>query len=533
MPDLYDDIESVPSLDVIEQEITGGFARTSHVDRLDCARVNEDYLCLRNPAYIERREGEEEADYQRRPKRTSKLTRKAISTLTSLLYSPGPSRTVRPASAQMFLETVWAKNHINALMRQADRKATLNDACAIQATATGRPDDPIRLYLWGAEEFVPYFRDDDPCRPWAVVTIAVKEESGKKYREYQAWSALEHRVYRTRPIDAASWTDTSGGTVAAYWPSLSGYLDDAQVWQEGINPYGVLPFAFVWNELPVCGFWGSGIGTALRQTNEEIDRELSDIAEHVKTFLNPKIIAKNVSPNFRWKDRPGTPVHITPAAAAKMGEGPADFSLEYLQSQLAVEQAWYDAEKYANATFYELDVPLSAVRDDTSGPSSGIQILAEQQPLLGYTKARQPAFALYEADLHALILRVAGHYYNQPGLVTAADALDVDLQWLPPAMPDIDGTQAQVDQADLDMGLKSRIDLIAERRGITHEEAREVFQRIVEDRQFEQELMAELMPAHLKDANGQPPPDQPDEQDPNDPDQQPDDDELGPEGADE
>jgi hypothetical protein len=78
------------SLDLIEEEIEAGLPL--HADRLCEAFLNEEYYRGRNALYVARKESEEWLDYVRRPKRTSKITRRAIRVLARDLYSPGPTR---------------------------------------------------------------------------------------------------------------------------------------------------------------------------------------------------------------------------------------------------------------------------------------------------------------------------------------------------------------------------------------------------------------------------------------------------------
>ncbi|HWE35653.1 MAG TPA: hypothetical protein VG406_03710 [Isosphaeraceae bacterium] len=481
MIDFVSGLEVVPSLDTIEEEVRAGLP--THRPRLDAARANADFYKLRNLAYIERREGEDVADYDRRPKRTSKLTKKAVDTLTGYLYSPGPTRDFEaPPAVAGLLRTVYEQNHINTVMHKADAYATVNDVAMLQLVGTGDPARPARLYVWGSEAFVPFFGDGNPLVPWAVCTITVITRGGKKRRKYEVWSAKERRVYTTKPVDWTYSFATAGGLRAEYRPDLSTWVDQGGEWSKGANPYGCLPFAFVFNRLPVDDFWDSGIGTALRQANAEVDRELSDLAEHVQWFLNPRIKARNVSANFRMKDRPGAPIHLTPRVAEENGGAPPD--LEYMQATLAVEETWYNIEKFANLTFYELDVPLSAVRDDTDGPSSGLQVHAEQGPLLQYTRNRQPEFGVYENCVARMVARAVGGFHGAPAVVAAADAVEVALGWVAPAPADAGPARDESDAFELEQGLSSPVEVLARRRGISREAAREAAEQIKDDKDF-------------------------------------------------
>jgi hypothetical protein len=493
--------ESVPSLDTIEESVTAGLPMDS--DRMECASANEDFYRGDQRQHLEAREAELPSDYRKRPKRFSRLTRKAIRTLTSLLYSPGPSRSIEGSEdeggaepsplASTWLELVWRTNHIDRVMRTADRKATLNDCCAVQAVATGNPNKPITLYLWGGDEFTVFCRDDDPCCPWAVVTVQVITKGRKKWRHYEAWTAAEHRVYETKAVDWVDALPTAGGTAAYYQPQLSGTVDAERQTGDGLNPYGVLPFAFVWNERPVDRFWGSGVGTMLRECNEDIDRELSDTALHVKEFLNPKAFVRNVAVGTKLLDRVGAFMHLKPHATAAAGDNALEPDAFYLQAQLGVQDAWWDAQKYANQTFHELDVPLSAVRDDQQGPQSGFQVEAERGPLLDYTIARQPDFSEYEEEAARLILRVAGHYYDQPELIAAAETVQVHCAWTKPASTIRSAETDDHETHDLQAGVATRISILMD-RGMTRAQAIARLEQFAEDAQEEARIFPEPDP---------------------------------------
>src|SRR5947209_902794 len=114
MPDSFDqNAQDVGlSLDMIEEEIEQGLPL--HADRLVAAYDCEEFFAGRNAAYIPRRESEEWRDYVKRPKRTSKLTRKVIRTLAGGLYCPGPTRRLKDgAGPDAFLQDVYEKNHVN------------------------------------------------------------------------------------------------------------------------------------------------------------------------------------------------------------------------------------------------------------------------------------------------------------------------------------------------------------------------------------------------------------------------------------
>jgi hypothetical protein len=473
------------SLDQIEEEIEEGLRL--HADRLVAAYDNEEYLACRNAAYVPRRESEEWRDYMRRPKRTSKLVRKAIFTLGKNLYSPGPTRRLKNGAAQdAFLQDVYEKNHINAVMKQADRKATLNGYCAIQAHATGRPEKPIQLYLWSAHELVCWTWPDDPTEVWAVVTITRERRArGMIFEQrvrYDAWTRDEHRVYLSgwKPVPYP-WDYCTLGYRGLFGVPSQIQMDiSGEPAGSGKNPYGILPFSFAHNETVVSDFYEGGVGTPLRECNAEIDRELSDLAQHAREFMDPDRFLRGVSASWRREKRAGQWQVLTPGKNAE-GDAAKDPEALIVQADLAIEAVWFNAQAYTNNTFEDLDVPLVAVRIDASTDLSGIAIVGKHMPLIERARERQPVFAIAEKDLAAMVLHVAGAAYNEPALTAASVDVDMELLWPAPRFPLPTPERDLEDKWEMDEGAKSLIDVVAEREGCTHEEAWEVIVRVQED----------------------------------------------------
>src|SRR4051794_38247412 len=96
------------NLDEAEAEIRAGLP--GHADRLACAFDNEEFYAGRNLAYVPRRESEDWGDYLKRPKRTSKLTRRVILKLSQDLYNPGPMRKLSDAAADAWIQDLYVAN---------------------------------------------------------------------------------------------------------------------------------------------------------------------------------------------------------------------------------------------------------------------------------------------------------------------------------------------------------------------------------------------------------------------------------------
>lgn len=461
-------------------------------DEWDGYAANQGFYDRLNRVYFEahsRREAEGVRDFDERPKQFSYMVYRAVKCLTQRLYTPGPSRTINPPAAAEFLTAVYDSAKINAVLQRADVLATLNGVCAVQSVAPADDAEPIRLYLWGRHEFKVYHADDDPMRPVVVVTksIVPGTKRGHKRRKYQVWSADQYATYYTRDFDDRLPEGTAG--------------DQLNPAESGANPYGQLPFAFIFHELPVDRFDSSGgLGTSLRECNLEVDRMLSDLAELLEAYNRPLGFARNVPQEWVYPRKADRFALLRRAPSAEELGGEAD--VFFLQPQVDVESAWKHITEYQNAVFEDLEIPIRAVRGQaTATAESGVAILAQMAPLTDYIRARQPAFGLYEQELARMVLRTAGTYYGRGDLVTAADALELDLLW-PPIAPPVPSQEFDtVLQSRYSLGQMSLLQLIQASYGVTRDGAISHVEQMEIDRIAVEKITGEPEPHPAPTAN--------------------------------
>jgi hypothetical protein len=473
--------------DIID-DVRGGLG--SHRAEMECAAANDAFVRCENRAYLEayaKRPGELPRDWQERPKQYSYLTRRAIRVLSSRLYSPGPTRQYSDPAAEAFFTEVSQNTDLNATWQRLDRMATTNGVGAVQAVATGRPDRPIMLYLWGASEFVPYFMDDDPMVPWAIVTKSIVggTSPGKKRRKCVVWTADQYLTFYSKDMEII--------------PPSGMMVDQISKDESGPNPYGRIPFSYAFNDLPVDRFGADGIGTALRECNQEVDRMLSDLAELLEAYNRPEGFIRGVPATWRYEPRAGEFQRL-PASRTEDGldTQPEPF---YLQPQVDVASSWEHIEAYVNGVFQDLDVPLVAARGTAAvQQESGIAIAMKYESLTEYVEARRPAFAMYERDFARMACAVAGAYYGaNPGpmpeaarLAAIADELEVDVLWPSPRISTSDQATLGLLEWQVTMGLESRTGVAARLNGITRTKAYELLERVAEERKAEAVLMADV-----------------------------------------
>lgn len=448
--------------------------------RLADMRMNEAYYRMKGADHVPRRADETVSDYAKRPKQCLYVLREAVDDLCDGLYSPGPTRKVSrgdgaesidEASAE-YVERVllglYKTAHVDVVMAEANRKAVLNDACAVQVAFTEDPRRPLKLYTYGGDEFEVFCPPDDPTTPWAVVTISVESaEKNKKRRVLTLHTPTEIVRYATKPVAEDATFD---GEKAA---------PDGEPERHGL---GMLPFVFIHNRRPIDTFWGNGIGEPLRRTNQEVDRILSDWAECQQKFLVPDVFTRNVSPSWRYNKRPGEPQDLTPPPEARMGDMAVVPEFFYVQPTMDWGMVKEHVAWLIDAARANLKIPPPMVGRDGSRATSGIQVLAEQIPYWRYLESRREYLDMVESELARVVTAAHGTYFDDGPLRAFADDWPgLTLTWSPPSLPLPTRERNEADEFELKHFLASPQQIMARRLGITKAEAEEKAAEIATD----------------------------------------------------
>jgi hypothetical protein len=427
---------------------------------------NLDYYQLNGVKLIPRRDAETDQDYKIRPKRSLPFTRRVVDVLCSKLYCPGPNRSiVDQQGASEWLEQTYAHNLINSLWQRADRMSTLNGMAAFQVSATGNRNSPLKIQLWsGWHEVVPFEHPDIANEIGTVVTI----DHFDNRTRYTWWTEEFYRVYQTEKLMPGQ---TAGGRASQYVPKLS-----------GTNPYGVIPFAFVWYEMPLNGIDSvEGLGKFLSGLNETIDIEISDMAQAVQHYHIPIGIAYDADVSWHPIVAPGKWMRVN-SVPTDLEQGPTPRK-EYLQGNLDITGGWANIRGVIDSELEALGIPLTAYRMDSNTLPSGAALIAEQKPLMDYAVGRREPFRVYETDLARVALTVGRAFYKQPGLTTQGQDLILNLTWPSPTI-DLPGPDRDTqDQDALAMGLESRVMIVMRRFGLTRDQAIEHLRQCIEDEQ--------------------------------------------------
>ena len=452
--------------DAVLREVSRGLPNER--ERLATAFENQAYADLDQCAWEdERRDAETEFDFLRRPRKRTGFLHQVLGRLCSQTYNPGPHRSTDSAAVDALLQRVYEQNHIDVLMHEAERLSTVNDVAAVQVRWTrdrGRGKD-VDLQLWGGEEFVVFESPDDPREPEAVVTID-RVDGATRYRVW--FDDLVHDFATEKSAGA-----TKGGVVAYEVPG-----------SPRPNPYGVIPFAFVPYRHQTRQFWVKGPGSFLRETEATCNREASELAEAIVKYSSPVAVFVNVPPEYNPELGPGRFLRLFRGGPSYSGDGFSDNGdpdARYLQAQLAIEEVWADIRHTLDQAAEACDLPPSALRLDYTDAPSGISIVARAFPLMERARCRRPIFQRAETDLIRLICRVYGRMAGDRAIEAAATTVKVLLAWPEPRVPIPGPDRDQTDSFEIGLGIKSRVNVVEERCGLTRDQAIRHIEQVAED----------------------------------------------------
>ncbi len=455
----------------IQDEILAGLPNER--ERLEDARVGADFYRGRFDAYSTRpRSGLWQGP---RFARESRIMTWLVDTLGSHLYAEGPSRTLpdHPEASQ-WLASVYKAGAVDALLQAADKWSTVGEVAAIQVLPTEDPDRPIRHVLWPAHQLAVWESEDDPLSPVAVAVI----DRFDSRRRLRLWTAEGLWTYAT---DKVAPNQTTGGT--AY----------RMVADPEVNPFGIIPFAFVHFNYPATEFWSGGPGEQFRGLNDYINNALTEVGDALRYCAKPVI--KTYGVREGWSPptpiQPGDIWNVPPEGIDASGNGIPP-QVEPLQFDLGfVDAYWTDIQSYLDHSMECAQVPPTAFRMIQGTAPSGASIVAEQLPLTNRAKGRQRPFGFYEQDLARVTLRVGAAHLSANGIATAgrlaeaADHPDLTLRWPRIGGRVPDPTRDAEDQWRLTNRLASRTLIVMERNSFTREEAEAYLDQVELDLQRE------------------------------------------------
>jgi hypothetical protein len=492
--------DETPDLRAILLEVKGACA--AHERRLVKAQELQDWYDGESEKYVAFRPAEDALSWLSRPKRVSFITRQAVNKLTSHLYKPGPRhrRVTADPAVDAWYNRVAQDIHLNGVMQQADRLATLHGLCAVGVYATGDPRRPVNYHLFPRQDFCVWASSDDPRVATAACTITRASRDTVRYR---LWTSSHYYTF----YKSKHWGYTPGGWNVARFDAAG----------SGPHPYGVLPFAFVTHELPTTDLETRGLGHLLAKINRALNIDKSNLALWVHHYARPLGFVSGVGPEWRPKFIDGGFVPLV-VRHDSTEEAPVVPEAKYLESNIDIAAIREYIRGEANEALAELDVPLTLTTQGDGGGGamarSGLAIAAMDADLITYAKRRQPLFEVHETNLASLICKVGASVPARqgalaPALARAAADPSLRLAWPEPTL-DLPGPDRdQADAFELQIGITDPIEILMRRQGLTEPEAIDVYRAVQRRKRLAVAIGDGTLEAGDRDGGGAPDDDAP------------------------
>lgn len=421
------------------------------------------------------------------------VMKRVVSTLTENLYRRSPTRQLRDKQLGDLCQSLYKHNGMAAKWQRADAFTVIGGFSAFQFAGDEDPRNPIKINLWSADQLCPWTDPDDPTKVKALATI-------------------DQIDGRTR---ATLWTEEKVVTFLTrrdqYTASRNRKFERVS---EKDNPYrlpdtadeagrGIIPFSFAHFEEPATEFSTASPGTNLRNLNGYLNWGFDDLADGIRYLSKPIGIATGVDVSWAAPAaiRPGMFLNLAAGDIDAGGNGPQP-NLSYLSAENSFAAViWSHLNNYLDLSLEMENIPPSAIRMILDA-RSGVSILAEKAPLLGWTEHRRRAFAGYERSaivrmLEVMSAHLRAHGHDSKRIDESAIDPGLSHRW-PRLYVDLPGPER--DRADgnrLTWGMCSLIDLVQEREDCTREQALETLSQVKKDNDELAALGIEPIPAVL------------------------------------
>lgn len=421
------------------------------------------------------------------------IAKRIAGKLSEHLYKRPPTRELADKAVGDLLQEIYIRNGMQALWQEADRLTAVGGFSALQFAADDDPEKPVKIHLWSADQLVPFVNDDDHAKLDAVITL--DQVDGRT------------RATLYTPDKIVRFTTKRGNVVGDQTRQF------VLVGEPADNPYrdaegnGIIPFSFVHWRYPATEFTTDGPGTNIREVNRYILHGLDDTADGVRYLVRPIGVAEGVAED--WEPgaiiRPGMFLNMSAGQVDAGGNGPIP-RLSFLTPDSSwVAVVWSHLNNYLDLSLELENIPPSTIRMVLDA-RSGVSILAEQAPLLGWTEQRRRAFLHYETRAAETCLSVFASSLRAIGRDTKRieyAAADPGLQILWPRLyVDLPGPERdRADGVRISWGTASLLDIVQEREDCTRDQALAKLQRVKADNDELEALGITAIPAGLGSPN--------------------------------
>ncbi len=408
------------------------------------------------------------------------VMQRVVGELCKHLYKRAPTREMGDKAVGIVVNETYKRNGMGGKFKRADEFTAIGGASAFQFAGDDDGRSPLKIHLWSADELCVWLDGQDPTRVDAVATVE-KVDGRTRVR---LWTEETVSYYTTKRDQYDGPTQARKFTLLSKKPNPYRLPETSETDDQG---RGIIPFSFNHFVEPTTEFTWDSPGRNLRELNRYVNYGFDDLADGVRYLTKPIGKAEGVAEDWEAPAvmRPGMFLNLAAGQVDAGGNGPQP-NLSYLEADNSfVQVIWQHLNNYLDTSLEMHGVPPSTVRM-MLGDKSGIAVLAEQSPLLGWTQCRRQSWAHYELQAVERFLQVlAAHMRNHSRDAKRFDASAIDpglaLMW-PRLYVDLPGPER--DRADtfrMQTFQCSLIDLVTERDDCTRAQAWSKVERVKAD----------------------------------------------------
>jgi hypothetical protein len=286
--------------------------------------------------------------------------------------------------AEVALYQVYQDNHLEQLDFDTEIDcAILGDACYKVIWDAGMRR--IRVTAPDIQGIYAWWLGDDTSRVWRVAS------------KYSLSTEETELLYQVRPKGKTAsivevWTDTD----------FELYLDNALVEQKP-NPYGFIPFIIYPNLREPKKFWGISDLPQIMQSQQELNRALSQLSRILELSGNPIAVLENVEESEDIAVRPGAVWNVPEDAKA--------YLLDLLQG--GGVKLHIDYINLLYRTLHDVSESPRAAFGGTERDLSGVALEIELQPLLQKVRRKRLIRSTTYNRRNELILKLIEKYQGE------------------------------------------------------------------------------------------------------------------------
>ncbi len=345
---------------------------------------------------------------------TVNLTNPIVNKRASLLYNrplvrvfDGPSPSIKA------IESLYSKLKIDTILQQVDLSAELTGTCLLWIGTD--IDGNISLIPFDASMFSAVTESDNKTLE-ALQLVSVEDVM------YEQGSNIQVK----RVINSQIWTNSYVYKV----------IDGIEQPYPDSNPLGYIPFVRFKAQDVISQYLGHTPTISIRQLNAYLNQMLTNLGYMIKM--------QSATPVVLTGFQNGEGISVHPGAAISVPNGASAGALT-LNPKITET---LDVIKYLEDKIYQTScVPRISVLGDTSGSTSGVELLIKWAPITSVFVEKASRYQKYELELANMILKV----------LSMEPVLDVKIKWPEDNLLPIDPEREKLAE-DIKFGIRTPID---------------------------------------------------------------------------